>query len=115
MFNRTAKLLPTTAIALLAWTSPARAGSGDNTAQWLLTMPGDLFVEAVIWLSTTAHMPWLIDGLVAVMNITQGWFLLGIAVIGWAVAALFLYAVLAGLKNRLTTPRKPVKNRRLYA
>lgn len=115
MFNRSAKLLPTTAIALLAWTSPARAGGGDNTAQWLLTMPGDLFVEAVIWLSATAHMPWLIDGLVAVMNITNGWFLVGVAVVGWAVAALFLYAVLAGLKNRLTTPRKAIKNRRLYA
>ncbi len=115
MFNRTAKLLPTTVVALLPWPSPAWAGGGDNTAQWLLTMPGDLFVEAVIWLSTTAHMPWLIDGLVAVMNITQGWFLVGIAVVAWAVAALFLYAVLAGLKRRLSTPRKVLKGRRLYA
>ena len=115
MFDRIAKIVPTTAAALLAWSSPARAAGGDNTAGWLITMPGDLFVDAVIWLSTTAHMPWLIDGLVEVMNITQGWFLVGIAVVGWAVAALFLYAVLAGLKRRLSTPRKVLKGRRLYA
>lgn len=115
MFYRSAKILPTTAVALLPWSSPAWAGGGDKAAMWLITMPGDLFVDAIIWLSTTAHMPWLIDGLVAVMNISQGWFLVGIAVIGWAVSALFLYAVLAGLKRRLSTPRKAVKNRRLYA
>ncbi len=115
MFDRIAKLLPTTAVALLPWPSPAWAGSGDNTAMWLITMPGDLFVEAVIWLAATAHMPWLIDALVAVMNITNGWFMVGIAVIGWAVSALFLVAVLSGLKNRLATPRKAVKGRRLYA
>ena len=115
MSVRIAKLLPTTAVALLPWPSPAWAASGDNTALWLITMPGDLFVDAIIWLATTAHMPWLIDGLVAAMNITQGWFLAGIAVIGWAVLAFFLYAVLASLKRRLSTPRKPVKSQRLYA
>ncbi len=84
-------------------------------APWLIYMPGDLFVSAIIWLAKTAHLPWLVDGLVAAMNITQGWFMVGIAVVGWTVAALFPYAVLAGLKNRLATPRKAVKNRRLYA
>ncbi len=110
MFDRTAKILPATAVALLPWSSPAWGGRDDNTALWLIYMPGDLSVSAIIWLANAAHMPWLIDALAEAMNITNGWFTVGIAVICWSLFALILRAVAAALKGRPAKPRKSVKS-----
>ena len=74
MFERTAKLLPATTVALSFWSSPAWAGDHGGAVLNLLYMPGDLFVEAIIWIASTAHMPWLIDALAEATNITNGWF-----------------------------------------
>ena len=110
MFERIAKILPATAVALSLWPSPAWAGDHGGAAMTLLYMPGDLFVSAIIWIANAAHMPWLIDALAEAMNITNGWFTVGIAVLCWSLFAILLRAVAAALKGRPAKLRKSVKS-----
>ncbi len=110
MFERIAKILPATAVVLSLWSSPAWAGDHGGAVLNLLYMPGDLSVSAIIWIASATHMPWLLDALAEAMNITNGWFTVGIAVICWSLFALILGAVAAALKSRPTKTRESVKS-----